>query len=244
MGEETIYRLNQLRKVYGERQVLAIDSLDIFKGEVLGVVGPSGAGKSTMLRLLNFLEAPTSGWIDFQGERFQAGADMPLAQRRKVTTVFQNPKLLDRSVFDNVNYGVKLRGNRNGHHHVKEALDQVGLQELSRQRARTLSGGEAQRVALARAMVLQPQVLLLDEPTANLDPYNVGLIEGIIKTLNQQRGVTMVVVTHNVFQARRLADRVVFVMGGNIVEIAPVEQFFEDPRDERTKAFINGEMVY
>ena len=244
MSDSAIYRLNQVAKRYGERQVLNINDLQIYKSEVLGIVGPSGAGKSTMLRLLNFLEGPSSGWIEFQGECFEAGREMPLALRRQVTTVFQRPMLLDRNVMDNVNFGLRLRGRRDARSQVLDALKQVGLGELTRQRARTLSGGEAQRVALARAMVLEPQVLLLDEPTANLDPYNVGLIEEIVTNLNRERGVTLVLVTHNIFQARRLASRVVFMLEGQVVEVGQTEQFFESPSDPRTRAFVNGEMVY
>jgi tungstate transport system ATP-binding protein len=118
------------------------------------------------------------------------------------------------------------------------------LTELTRQRARTLSGGEAQRVSLARTMVLQPDVLLLDEPTANLDPYNVGLIEGIVRSLNQEQGTTLVLVTHNVFQARRLAHRVALLLEGKVVEVDDVHSFFESPRDPRVAAFARGEMVY
>ncbi len=125
-----------------------------------------------------------------------------------------------------------------------EALEQVGLGDLARQRARTLSGGEAQRVALARAMVLRPDVLLLDEPTANLDPYNIGLIEGIARRMNQEHGTTLVLVTHNVFQARRLAQRVAFMMEGKIVEVDDAERFFNQPTDPRTVAFVHGDMVY
>jgi tungstate transport system ATP-binding protein len=120
----------------------------------------------------------------------------------------------------------------------------VGLSALARQQARTLSGGEAQRVALARAIVLQPDVLLLDEPTANLDPYNVGLIEEIVKGLNRQQGTTLVLVTHNVFQAKRLAHRVALVLEGQLVEVTEIETFFESPQDPRTAAFVRGEMVY
>jgi tungstate transport system ATP-binding protein len=127
---------------------------------------------------------------------------------------------------------------------VGQALDQVGLSHLANQQARLLSGGEAQRVALARAIVLQPDVLLLDEPTANLDPYNVSLIESIIRRLNNERGMTLVLVTHNVFQARRLAHRVAFLLEGRIVEVAEVQQFFESPTDPRTAAFVRGDMVY
>jgi tungstate transport system ATP-binding protein len=244
MIKETIFLLQNVTKRYGERQVLAIDTLEIFQGEILGIVGPSGAGKSTLLRLLNFLEPPTSGLIKYRQERFEPGREMPLAVRRKVTTVFQRPMLLDRNVFENVDYGLRLRGDRDGKQRVQQSLEQVGLAEFSRQSARTLSGGEAQRVALARAMVLQPQVLLLDEPTANLDPYNVGLIEDIVKNLNHNQGVTLVLVTHNVFQARRLANRVVLILDGQVIEVAQVDQFFEAPNDARTKAFVNGEMVY
>jgi len=239
-----IYRLLDLSKSYDGRLVLDLHALDIFQGEILAIVGPSGAGKSTLLRLLNFLEPPTSGQIAFKDVVFQAGREMPLALRRKVTTVFQRPMLLERSVKDNVAYGLRLRGKRDAGVKIDNTLSQVGLDRLARQRARTLSGGEAQRVALARAMILDPEVLLLDEPTANLDPYNVGLIEDIITRLNRQQNVTLVMVTHNVFQARRLANRVVFMLEGKLIEVAQVERFFEDPSDPRTRAFVKGEMVY
>ena len=155
---------------------------------------------------------------------------MPLELRRRVTTVFQRPMLLNRSVWDNVSFGLELRGQRDNRPAIQAALEEVGLAQLARQRARTLSGGEAQRVALARAMVLRPEVLLLDEPTANLDPYNVGLIEGIARRLNQEQRTTLVLVTHNVFQAHRLADRVAFLLEGKIVEIAGTRAVFQGPR--------------
>ncbi len=239
-----IYELHDLAKDYAGRRVLDIGSLDIFPGEVLALVGPSGSGKSTLLRLLNFLEFPTSGTINFKGVPFQAGGDMTLELRRKVTTVFQRPMLLERSVWDNVSYGLRLRGSNHSKEVIQASLEEVGLSHLSRQRARTLSGGEAQRVALARAMVLKPDVLLLDEPTANLDPYNVGLIEGIIQQINHQHGTTLVMVTHNVFQARRLASRTGFLLDGKVVEVAETAQFFESPSDPRTAAFVRGEMIY
>jgi tungstate transport system ATP-binding protein len=241
---DTIYRINSLVKSYGERQVLAIDALEIYRGEVLALVGPSGAGKSTLLRMLNFLEPPTQGSIEFEGVTYAPGKEMPLELRRRVTTVFQRPVLLDCSVWDNVTFGLQLRGQRDAELTVIQAIEQVGLGSLARQRARTLSGGEAQRVALARAMVLRPEVLLLDEPTANLDPYNISLIEGIARRMNQEHGATLVLVTHNVFQARRLAQRVAFLMEGRIVEIDDVERFFSQPSDPRTVAFVRGDMVY
>jgi tungstate transport system ATP-binding protein len=158
--------------------------------------------------------------------------------------VFQQPLLLNNSVRANVEYGLRLRGKRETKTQIDTVLEQVGLAALSNRRARSLSGGEAQRVALARAMVLQPDVLLMDEPTANLDPYNVGIIEEIIRSLNTCLGTTIVLVTHNIFQARRLADRVGLLLEGCLIEIAEVERFFEAPHDPRTAAFVRGEMVY
>jgi tungstate transport system ATP-binding protein len=255
MSEE-IYRLRAVGKAYEQRRVLDVDDLKVYRGEILALVGPSGAGKSTLLRLLNFLEPPSRGSIDFNAPsmapshaergsvRFDATHPMPLDLRRRVTTVFQRPILLNRSVYANVRYGLRLRGAHDSKHLVEESLEQVGLSGLAHQRARTLSGGEAQRVSLARAMVLQPDVLLMDEPTANLDPYNVGLIEDIVRSLNERQGTTIVLVTHNVFQARRLAHRVGLLLEGRIVEVAETEPFFESPQDPRTKAFVRGEMVY
>lgn len=238
---ETLYQLENVIHVYGERQVLQIDSLAVHRGEVLALVGPSGAGKSTLLRLLNFLETPTHGRIQFQNH---ASQPMPLHLRRRVTTVFQRPFLLNRSVSANVRYGLRLRGRRDDAHAVEAALAQVGLLEMARQSARTLSGGEAQRVALARALVIQPDVLLLDEPTANLDPQNVALIEKIIMQLNEEQGTTLVLVTHNIFQARRLAQRAALLMDGRLIETAAADDFFQHPTNPQTAAFIRGEMVY
>jgi tungstate transport system ATP-binding protein len=158
--------------------------------------------------------------------------------------VFQRPLLLDRSVWENVAYGLRLRGQRDAHLQIQEALEEVGLARVAKQRARTLSGGEAQRVALARAIVLQPEVLLLDEPTANLDPFNVGLIETIVRRINEQHQATLVLVTHNVFQAKRLASRVAFLLEGKLIEVAETGRFFTSPSDPRTSAFVRGEMVY
>lgn len=241
---EWIYQLQDVTKEYNGRCVLRIDQLNIRRGEIFGLVGPSGAGKSTLLRLLNFLEPPSTGTVRFLESEFSQDRSVPLELRRKVTTVFQRPALLNRSVWANVSYGLSLRGQRDSAQWIAATLNQVGLAKLAHQNARTLSGGEAQRVALARAMVLRPDVLLLDEPTANLDPHNVGMIEDIIGTHNRERGTTLILVTHNVFQARRLAQRVALMLDGNVVEVADVDTFFETPCDPRTHAFVKGEMVY
>ena len=239
-----IYRLQNISKTYEGKRVLTVDHLQIERGQIFALVGPSGAGKSTLLRLLNFLEPPTTGRIRFLDVEFSGDQQVPLRLSRRVTTVFQRPILLSRSVQANVGYGLRLRGEDDVPEKVEEALKEVGLLDLAGQRARTLSGGEGQRVALARAIVIEPDVLLLDEPTANLDPYNVGLIEDIVEDLNRKQGTTLVLVTHNVFQAKRLAQRVALMLEGQIVEVADVEKFFEGPEDPRTAAFVRGEMVY
>jgi tungstate transport system ATP-binding protein len=241
---DILYQLRGVTQQYGTRTVLAIDELDIHRGEILAIVGPSGAGKSTLLRLLNFLETPAAGTIRFQDQTIQNNQEAPLALRRRVTTVFQRPVLLRRNVRDNVAYGLGLRGRRNESSAVEETLAELGLAALANQSARTLSGGEAQRVALARAMILRPDALLLDEPTANLDPYNVGLIEKSVTRLNREYGTTLVLVTHNLFQARRIGQRIALLLDGRIVEIADNHLFFDAPQDARTAAFIQGDMIY
>jgi len=176
--------------------------------------------------------------------RYDGDHAPPLALQREVTTVFQRPILLNRRVDANVAYGLRLRGRNDVAERVQRALDEVGLAALAHQKARTLSGGEAQRVALARALVIEPRVLLLDEPTANLDPYNVGLIEEIARRLNAEHGTTIILVTHNVFQAHRLANRVGLLLDARLIELAETQAFFDAPRDARTRAFVRGEMVY
>ena len=246
MAPELIYRVQNLSQVYNGRTVLHIEQLDIYAGEILALVGPSGAGKSTFLRQLNFLEHRSGGQITFDRYTVTNGNIPPLDVRRRITTVFQRPVLLSQSVAANVAYGLKLRGRsrRDLDQMVGSALERVGLSHLAQAPARTLSGGEAQRVALARALVIEPKVLLLDEPTANLDPYNVRLIEQIMTEVNRDMGTTLVLVTHNVFQAKRLADRTALLLEGKLVEIAATPSFFNSPRDSRTAAFVQGDMVY
>ena len=240
---QVLYQLNNVQQVYGGRTVLDVNSLEIFRGEILALVGPSGAGKSTLLRMLGFLENLSAGQLTYDN-RLSDESWPDLENRRFITMVFQNPQLLRRSVIDNVVYGLKIRGQNDGREVVSSLLDRLGLTDLSAETATTLSGGEAQRVALARALVLKPKVLLLDEPTANLDPYNIKLIEDIVCRENEIRQTTVVVVTHNVFQARRLADRVGLLLSGKLVEVTETERFFTQPRHPQTAAFVRGEMIY
>ena len=234
------FELAGVRHRYGARTVLNISQLSVPKGATLGVIGPSGAGKSTLLRLLQGLERPTEGTI------FASGAPMPnplpLALARRITTVFQRPLMLDRSVRENVLFGLRVRG-RTDRAAAAPLLDRLGLAHLADAPARRLSGGEIQRVALARAMAVDPEVLLLDEPAANLDPANVARVEAFIGDA-QARGTTIVLVTHNTHEARRLAHRTLLLIGGTIVETGPTAEFFESPSDPQTRAFLAGELVY
>lgn len=236
------YDLAGVRHYYGQRCVVDVQELRVNSGEILGVVGPSGAGKSTLLRLLNFLEAPTEGQIRYCGNLM--ASDVSLEIRREVTMVFQRPMLLRRSVAANVRIGQRIRGAVPKDDSVNRWLERLGLAELAEAPVRTLSAGEAQRVALARALVVEPSVLLLDEPTGNLDPYNVGLIEDIVRADRADRGTAIVIVTHDPFQARRLADRTALMISGRMVEIARTERFFSHPQQPETAAFLRGDLVY
>jgi tungstate transport system ATP-binding protein len=235
------FELDGVTKGYGGRTVLRVPRLSVGAGRTLAVVGPSGAGKSTLLRLLNFLEAPDAGELRYAGELVPPTGP-PAEARRAVTTVFQRPLLLDANVWDNVAYGLRIRGCYS-REPVARAIERVGLAHLARAHGRTLSGGEQQRVALARALVFGPRVLLLDEPTANLDPENVAIIEAIVRE-QRAAGTTVVIVTHNLFQARRLADDAALLIGGELVESGPAAALFEAPRDPRAAAFVDGRMVY
>ncbi|HID35686.1 MAG TPA: phosphate ABC transporter ATP-binding protein [Anaerolineae bacterium] len=240
---DPILRLEAIRHSYGDHFTLNIPELGIQPGEIFAVVGPSGAGKSTLLRILNFLEKPQQGQVYFHGAAYTSG-NLPIELRRRMTTVFQQPLLLRASVWGNVSYGLRVRGSRNGHETIRQALEEVRLAHLAKQSADRLSGGEAQRVSLARALVLNPEVLFLDEPTANLDPSNVRIIEEIIRRTNQERGMTVVWVTHNIWQARRLAHRVALLFDGEIIEAATADAFFNHPQDSRTRAFLTGDLIY
>lgn len=240
---DAIYELAGIEKRYKGRKVLEIQELAVKNGEILGIVGPSGAGKSTLLRILSFLEPPSAGHMYFRA-RLCDGEWPQLAQRRRVTMLFQDPHLLRRSVYDNVAYGLKLRGDKDGREVVESIIDRLGLTDLMEAQARTLSGGEAQRVALARSLVLEPDVLLLDEPTSNLDPSNIKLIEEMIRHVNRERAMTTIIVTHNIFQARRLADRVGLLLNSRLVEVAETADFFQNPQRSETAAFVQGDIVY
>lgn len=240
---ELDYRLTDVTKSHSGRQVLHVERLDVHRGETLCLVGPTGAGKSTLLRLLAGVEQPTSGNLTYR-EHSIAGVGLPVSVRRSITLVFQRPHVLNRTVWQNVDYGLRLRRAGDRPERIRDILHRLALAGLASHSARKLSGGEAQLVALARAIVLQPEVLLLDEPTANLDPGRVALVEQVIRDVQHERRTTVVWSTHNIFQARRLAQRVALLLDGRLVEVAPADVFFTNPAEPSTAAFVRGEMVY
>lgn len=238
---DAVYRLDSVRHAYRGRVVLDVDHLEVARGETLAVIGPSGSGKSTLLRLLQFLEPPCGGQLFFEGRA--VNGRVPLATRRRVSTVFQRPIVLSRSVEANVAYGIELRGRRPGPGEIHGLLGALDLAHLAKTPAASLSGGEIQRLAVARALATRPDVLLLDEPTANLDPRNVRLVEALVQE-RRAAGITIVLATHQIFQARRLADRIALLLEGRVAEAGPARDLLDHPADPRTRAFLSGEMIY
>ncbi|MBI2913381.1 MAG: ABC transporter ATP-binding protein [Chloroflexi bacterium] len=224
------------------RPILEVDSLDVFPGEVLAAVGPNGAGKSTLLHVMALLEHPSRGQVTFDGQPLSGGY---LAYRRRMAVVFQEPLLLDASVEANVRSGLSLRGVPRGEQRprVSQWLERFGLAGLAQRSARTLSGGEAQRTSLARALVLEPEVLLLDEPFATLDaPSRDALIDDLDRALGQS-SVATVFVTHDRAEALRLGQRLAVLIGGRIRQVGTPAEVFATPVDEEVAAFVGIETI-
>ena len=209
--------------------------LDLAPGSLTVVMGPNGAGKSLLLRLLHGLIEPTAG------EVFWGGQPLHVGLRRRQAMVFQRPVLLRRSVAANLRFALKLRG-ISSEARVLAVLEEVGLSDRAAQPARRLSAGEQQRLALARALALEPQVLFLDEPTANLDPFSMAAIEAIVAR-SRERGTKIILVTHDVGQARRLADDVIFLNRGRLIEHSPADRFFERPESTQARDYLAGRLV-
>lgn len=240
-ADETAIQFVDVRKNFGDLEVLKGINLTIKRGEVVTLIGPSGGGKSTMLRCINALEKPTSGKMIVNGEDITAkGADLRQL-RTGVGMVFQHFNLFPHmTVMENMTYApMKVLG-LSKDEAVTRAMDllaKVGLTEKVDQFPGKLSGGQQQRIAIARALAMQPAILLFDEPTSALDPEMVKEVLEVIKSL-AHTGITMVLVTHEMGFAREVADRVCFLDGGVILESAPPKEFFTNPKAERTKEFL------
>lgn len=216
-------------------------NLRIERGEVFVLIGPTGAGKTTLLRLLDLLDRPAQGRIIFDGTDVTHSRRERLLARRRMAYVQQKPIVFSMNVFDNVAIGLRFRHARREEirRRVGQALELVKMSEYGARDARTLSGGEMQRVAVARALVTEPEVLLLDEPTANLDPNSVSRIEETLARIIAGHRITVVMTTHDMAQGRRLADRVGVLIGGELLQTGPPEEVFHSPKDERVAAFMS-----
>jgi tungstate transport system ATP-binding protein len=231
--------MENLIKEYEGRRVLDIEELLIKDGALCGIVGPNGAGKSTLLNLIAGLMKPSGGRLLYGGEMAAS------APYRNMTMVFQTPYLIRTTVEKNISYPLKLRGwdNEKIEERVKELTEDLGLSDFRKQKSWKLSGGETQKVALARALSFRPKLLLLDEPTANVDPSTTAEIERMLRKINESEGTTVILITHNLVQARRLCDEVLFMNQGKVVEYGASEKVLKNPEHELTKRFVAGELL-
>lgn len=234
--------VKNLEKSFGKNHVLRGINETINEGEVVCIIGPSGSGKSTFLRCLNLLEQPTSGEVILDGEKINA-PDRDIDKiREKLGMVFQNFNLFPHmSVLDNITMApIKVKGQARGEAEAeaRRLLDVVGLLDKAEAYPSSLSGGQKQRVAIARALAMKPEIMLFDEPTSALDPEMVGDVLAVMKQLAED-GMTMVIVTHEMGFAREVADRVLFIDGGVILEQGTPEEIFGNPQNERTQTFLS-----
>ncbi|MDH1314834.1 amino acid ABC transporter ATP-binding protein [Shewanella xiamenensis] len=234
--------ITNLHKSYGDNAVLKGINEHIRQGEVVSVIGPSGSGKSTFLRCINLLENPTQGDIEIEGQSITAKDACVDKLRQKVGMVFQNFNLFPhKTVLQNITLApvsLKLMTQAEADNKAQALLTQVGLQDKANAYPSSLSGGQKQRVAIARALAMEPDLMLFDEPTSALDPEMVGDVLDVMKDL-AQKGMTMVIVTHEMGFARDVSDRVIFMDGGYVVESNIPEELFTRPKEARTQSFLS-----
>ncbi|HEM3705152.1 TPA: amino acid ABC transporter ATP-binding protein [Streptococcus suis] len=238
----SIISIKDLHKYFGKNEVLKGIDLDIQQGQVVVIIGPSGSGKSTFLRTMNLLEVPTKGTVTFEGVDITDKSNDIFKMREKMGMVFQQFNLFpNMTVLDNITLSpIKTKGmaKDEAEKKAKELLEKVGLPDKANAYPQSLSGGQQQRIAIARGLAMDPDVLLFDEPTSALDPEMVGEVLAVMQDLAKS-GMTMVIVTHEMGFAREVADRVIFMDGGVIVEDGTPEEVFEHTKEERTKDFLS-----
>lgn len=234
-------KIRNLTKSFGNLEVLKGIDLDVSEQEVVVIIGPSGSGKSTLLRCINYLEEPTSGTVEVDGIILDDASNIN-AVRREIGMVFQRFNLFPHmTVLENLKLApMKVRGTKSAEAEAValELLRKVGLEDKAKSYPEQLSGGQQQRVAIARALAMKPKALLFDEPTSALDPEMINEVLDVMKNLANE-GMTMVVVTHEMGFAREVGDRVIFVDEGKILEENTPEEFFSNPKEERTRAFLS-----
>ncbi|HUY86724.1 MAG TPA: phosphate ABC transporter ATP-binding protein PstB [Acidimicrobiales bacterium] len=249
-GKPKAIRVSGFKGSFGDKTIIEDVDLDFTEGTITAIVGPSGCGKSTFLRSLNRMNDRIPGWscqgsVKFYGQDVYSGQLDLLSLRRRIGMVFQRPNPFPMSIEENVAAGVKahrLAPRSQIHRIVQDRLEEVGLFNAVKDRLKDspfrLSGGQQQLLCLARALAVQPDVLLLDEPTSSLDPISTEAVEELLKEFVPD--LSIVVVTHNLAQARRIADRVAFFMDGRLVEVGDTEQIFEDPQEVETGRYVSG----
>ncbi|QRG65651.1 amino acid ABC transporter ATP-binding protein [Brevibacillus choshinensis] len=234
-------KIDNITKTFGQLEVLKGMSTEIAKGEVVAIIGPSGSGKSTLLRCMNLLEIPTTGSIFIAGQEITAPKADVMKIRQKIGMVFQHFHLFPHmTVLNNLTYApIKVKGmsRAQAESKARELLNRVGLSDKADVYPSRLSGGQKQRVAIARSLVMEPEIMLFDEPTSALDPEMVKEVLEVMKGL-AHTGMTMAIVTHEMRFAEEVSDRILFIDHGQIIEETPPKEFFQNPKSDRAKQFL------
>ncbi|MDD3656173.1 MAG: ATP-binding cassette domain-containing protein [Atribacterota bacterium] len=228
MNNYVLLRIENLKKIYDKRLVLNISSFAFEQGKIYAIVGPNGSGKTTLINILSLLDIPDNGKIFFKEKEIKNISKNDLLKiRRQITLVHQKPFLFQTTVYNNIAYGLKIRGISylEQEKRIKEVLKIVGLSGFERRGSNQLSGGEAQRVVIARALAIEPDILFLDEPTANIDKRYIEAVERIIKKINRELNTTVIFTTHDLSQAYRLADTIISLLEGRIIQHIPENIF-------------------
>ena len=240
--------LIEIKDVYQKRDgrdILKNINIGIERGQTFALIGPTGAGKTNLLRLMDLLDRPSSGRIIFDGHDVTASEKARLAARRRIAFVLQKPVVFNTTVYENIVYGLRWHGL--GRQQIREKaegiLETVGMTAYRKRLARTLSGGEVQRVAFARALATGPEVLLLDEPTANLDPLSASKIEDLVWGVVKRDAITVIMATHDMSQGQRLADRIGVLVNGEIVQTGGTREIFTSPNSREVALFVGMENI-